>query len=236
MPPHPPPFRPLVPFQHPLKVRPEPLQHPLNQSTVRTARQLCLAQLHQTNPSLPGALKTRKKRLFIVHVRGDQVAFGQLRRPHNRRIGRRKLILIQPSRRHPAHRLAFRPVGLTIKTGYQPHIQANRLVWVVMTNIQQGSGLSNSNPQLLTQLPHQPIKPLLTILQLATWKLPQPTLMSMVRTFGNQNTVLIVADDGSDYVNTAHGVTQEMQESWRTTVAGSVAMIAGRDESVVPSI
>src|SRR5690606_5496975 len=132
-----------------------------------------------------------------------QVAFGQLRRPHNRRIGRRKLILIQPSRRHPAHRLAFRPVGLTIKAGYQPHIQANRLVWVVMTNIQQGPGMGDSDSQLLTQLPHQPIKPLLTILQLATWKLPQPTLMNMIRTFGNQNTVLSSADDGSDYVNTA---------------------------------
>src|SRR5690606_38344990 len=127
-----------------------------------------------------------------------------MRRPHNRRIGRRKLILIQPSRRHPAHRLALRPVGLTIKTGYQPHIQANRLVWAVMTNIQQGPGMGDSNPQLLTQLPDQPIKPLLAILQLPTGKLPQPTLMSMVRTFGNQNSVLIVADDGSDYVNTAH--------------------------------
>src|SRR5690606_1941094 len=111
---------------------------------------------------------------------------------------------IQLSRRHPAHWLAFRPVGLTIKTGYQPHIQANRLVWVVMTNIQQGPGMGDSDSQLLTQLPHQPIKPLLAILQLATGKLPQPTLMSMVRTFGNQNTVLIVAEDGSDYVNTAH--------------------------------
>src|SRR5690606_14747586 len=204
MPPHPRPFRRLIPFQHPLKVTPEPLQHPLNQSTVRSARQLGLAQLHKPNTCVLRPLQTRKKRLFIVHVRGGQVAFGQLRRPHNRRIGRRKLILIQPSRRHPAHRLAFRPVGLTIKTGYQPHIQANRLVWVVMTNIQQGSGLSNSNPQLLTQLPHQPIKPLLTILQLATWKLPQPTLMNMIRTPGDQNMPLLVADHGSDYVNTAH--------------------------------
>src|SRR5690606_5476274 len=78
-------------------------------------------------------------------------------------------------------------------------------VRIVMTDIQQGPGMGNSNPQLLTQLPHQPIKPLLAILQLATGKLPQPTLLNMTRTFVNQNTVLIVADDSSDNVNTAHG-------------------------------
>src|SRR5690606_24142620 len=55
-----------------------------------------------------------------------------------------------------------------------------------------------------TQLPHQPIKPLLAFLQLPTGKLPQPTLMSMVRTPGDQNMPLLVADHGSDNVNTAH--------------------------------
>src|SRR5690606_27239979 len=90
-----------------------------------------------------------------------------------------------------------------------------------MTNIQQWAGLGNSNAQLFQQLPPQPVAAGLAFLNLATGKLPQPTLMCMVRAFGNQNTVLRVADDGGDDMDTAHGILGFVVEG-KTTAWGSL--------------
>src|SRR5690606_41170141 len=70
-------------FRSPPKVRPEPLQHPLNQSTVRTARQLGLAQLHKPSTCVLRPLQTRKKRLFIVHVRRSEEHTSELQSREN---------------------------------------------------------------------------------------------------------------------------------------------------------
>src|SRR5690606_2240175 len=78
-----------------------------------------------------------------------------------------------------------------------------RFIRIIMPNVQQGPGLGHTDPQLLPQLPHKPVKARFIPLQLAPGEFPQPAHMNMVWTPGNENPTLPIANDGSDHMNTA---------------------------------
>ncbi|MNG01262.1 hypothetical protein D3C84_842310 [compost metagenome] len=85
-----------------------------------------------------------------------------------------------------------------------PDIQQHLLVGVIVPHLDQRARHADHDAQLFMEFAGQGNFNGFVVLDLATWKLPQPTLMLGIGTAGDENLAAAIADDGGGYVHSLH--------------------------------
>src|SRR5690606_9540200 len=192
-----------------------PLEHQLRTSRAKSHglsrqrevigwRQGRRAQLDQSKTGIQPPRYPAQQLLRREAVRRYQVAIRQTCRSNDGPVGCRKAVIRQTRRLHPCQRLALSAMGNAVEGGYLPDIQQHLLVRVVVTHLNQRPRHRHHDAQFFSQFTAERRLDRLIRLDLASRKLPQPSLMLVQWSLGNQDTVIRCTDDRGGDMDSLH--------------------------------
>ena len=189
------------------------------QVTVLRIEVIRRAQLDQADAAVQRPMQPIEQFRGGQLTRRDEVALRQPRRLDDGSIGRREVIAGEFARGDPGQRLAFGAMGVAGEGVHLPDIQQHRLVGIVMAHLQQRSGRRHLDAQFFDQLARQGSGRGLAGLDLATGKFPQPALVLVRRTLGDEDLSLGIADHRGNDMQTTHAscssVSASASQRWK---------------------